>query len=190
MRARLLRSLVRMLSRPLELRDKPAPADAIVVLGAPLRPDGRLSDVLEERVRAGVELWQRGLAPLLCMSGGRGPGVRAEIAEADAMAARARELGVPAAALVIEGESANTSKNAKNIAMILGSRGARRVLLVTQPFHLRRSAMWFRRAGLEVNGYWIADSLQYREAVRGLRWVGKEYLSLARDLTVTRRPGE
>jgi len=48
-------ALARALARPFEIADAPAPADAIVILGAPLR-DGRLSEVVAERVAAGYAL--------------------------------------------------------------------------------------------------------------------------------------
>jgi uncharacterized SAM-binding protein YcdF (DUF218 family) len=182
--------LARVLGRPLERRDPVTRADAIVVLGAPLRRDGGLTGVVEERVQAGVSLWRRGIAPLLCMTGGKGPGVVAEVAEADAMAARARELGVPEAALVIEAASRNTSTNARNIKKLLDGSGAARVVVVTQPFHSRRSVLWFRRVGLDAVAWRIENGLQDQEPRRALRWIVKEYGSLARDLLVTRHPGE
>ncbi len=182
--------LVRVLGRPLERHDVVERADAIVVLGAPVRSDGTLTDVVEERVRAGVTLWRRGVAPLLCMTGGRGPGIVAEVSEAEAMARRARELGVPEAAIVLEAASRNTSTNAKNIKVLLDGSRAGRVVVVTQPFHSRRAVLWFRRVGLTAVAWRIEDSVQFRQPRRGLRWVLKEYASLARDLTFTRRPGE
>jgi uncharacterized SAM-binding protein YcdF (DUF218 family) len=124
------------------------------------------------------------------MTGGRGPGIVSEEAEAEVMARRARELGVAPEALVVEAASRNTSTNARNIRELLRSRGARRVVVVTQPFHSRRGVLWFRRVGLEATAVRIADSLQEREPRRGLRWITKEYGSLARDLWITRRPGE
>jgi uncharacterized SAM-binding protein YcdF (DUF218 family) len=184
------RILVRALGRPLERRDRIEPADAIVVLGSPVRADGSLTDVVDERVRAGVELWRQGVAPRLGLTGGRGRGIVASISEAEAMARRARELGVPAAALVLEDASRNTSTNARNIQQLLEQSGLNRVVVVTQPFHSRRSVLWFRRVGLDARAYWIADSVQFRHPRRGLRWVLKEYGSLLRDLAITREPGE
>jgi uncharacterized SAM-binding protein YcdF (DUF218 family) len=156
----------------------PGPADAIVVLGAPVGPDGRLGPVLEERVRAGVALWAAGRAPRLCLSGGLAQGARER--EAVAMARFARTLGVPGDALVVEDQSATTRENAFFVARALGTEA--RIWLVSQPFHLRRARMWFVRAGFaDVRPWLIADSLQFREPGRGWRWVWREYLALARD---------
>jgi uncharacterized SAM-binding protein YcdF (DUF218 family) len=147
-----------------------ARADAIVILGAPLTGTS-LSPVVEERVRAGVDVWRRGLAPLVCVTGG-GPRGRVE---ADAMAARALELGVPAAALRIERRARSTEENARLSAAALRADACTRVWLVTQPFHLRRAIYCFRRAGLEPLGWHVDGSLQYRQPGRALRWIAREY---------------
>lgn len=168
-------ALVRVLGWPLAVRGRGevGSADAIVVLGAPLRGDGALSVVLEERVRAGVALWRAGVAPLVVLSGGRTRG--AARAESEAMAEVALALGLPATALVVESESRSTYENAHRVAELLGARGLSRVLLVTTPFHLRRAVRWFRRAGLDADGWLISDSVQFRDARRGLRWIAREY---------------
>jgi len=169
-------TLARWLSRPLESADEGGEAaDAAIVLGAPIRVDGGLTPVVEERVRAGVDLWRRGLAPVICFSGGLGPHARGTVPEAVAMAEAARELGVPEAALRVEAGSPNTRENALRCAEMLLGEGLRRVWIVTQPFHLRRALFWFRRAGFEARGWRIADSLQYADPVRGLKWIAREY---------------
>jgi uncharacterized SAM-binding protein YcdF (DUF218 family) len=136
--------------------------------------------VLEERVRAGVDLWRRGGAPILCVTGGRSPRAAHQETEADAMAAAARAMGVPDRALVIEREARSTKENATKTAPLL--RGRRVLWIVTTPFHLRRAMLWFERVGFQVRGWSIDDSVQYDEPWRGLRWVAREYVSLVRDL--------
>lgn len=164
-----------MLGAPLCLAHPEEPADAIVVLGTRLRPDGSLSGVGEERLRAGVELWRRGIAPLIVLTGGRDRLARAAITEADAFATRAKQLGVPGSALLLERDSRNTADNARHLAKLLPE--PRRVVVVTQPFHLRRSLLWFRRAGFDARGYHIEDSLQYRDPALAVRWITQEYIS-------------
>src|SRR6185503_13743198 len=53
-------------------RERAAPADALVVLGARVMPGGVPSGALLARVEKAVELYQRGLAPRLVFSGGIG----------------------------------------------------------------------------------------------------------------------
>jgi uncharacterized SAM-binding protein YcdF (DUF218 family) len=102
------------------------------------------------------------------------------------MGEAALRLGVPEAALRLEEAARNTEENARGVAALLQGEGVRRVWVVTQPFHLRRSLLWFSRAGFEAHGWNIEESLQVREPRRGLRWVGREYVSLARDLWLSK----
>jgi uncharacterized SAM-binding protein YcdF (DUF218 family) len=170
---RLLSLAVRLAGAPLRLADRPAPADAIVVLGAPLAAGGRLSPIGRERIDAGVALWRAGLAPVVCVTGGDRavpPGPRRE---ADAMAERAVELGLPPAALAIEREARTTADNARLCRALLPA--ARTVWLVTQPFHGRRARWHFRRAGFTAHVWPIADSLELRRPGSGARWIAREY---------------
>jgi uncharacterized SAM-binding protein YcdF (DUF218 family) len=121
-------------------------AEAIVVLGARLLPDGSPGNALSRRIAVGIALWHRGAAPLLLLSGGGGR-VRAE---ADAMAEAALAAGVPRSALLIEPRSGNTLENAVESAALLRRRGLRSVLLVSERYHLYRARLLFRRAGLDV----------------------------------------
>jgi uncharacterized SAM-binding protein YcdF (DUF218 family) len=52
-------------------RDDAAPADAIIVLGAAAY-DAKPSPVFEERIRHGIDLYKRGIAPTLIFTGGYG----------------------------------------------------------------------------------------------------------------------
>jgi uncharacterized SAM-binding protein YcdF (DUF218 family) len=171
--------LARALALPLDPRrvaSPPAPADAIVILGAPIRRDGTLSRLAEERVRTGVELYRRGLAPVVCVAGGHcPPGSEASEAEAEGAARWLRAAGVPESALRVDRESASTRENAARAAALLLPEGRRRVWLVTQPFHLRRALYYFRRAGFEPLGYLIEDSVQDRDERAGVRWMVREY---------------
>ena len=166
----------RVLGAPLRRRHPLQPADAIVVLGAQLRADGSPTGALDERVRAGVDLWRRGLAPVVCMTGGGPPGR----VEAEIMARRARQLGVPESALRIERQARNTAENARFSAALLLPEGRRRVWVVSQPFHLRRALLLFRKYGFAPLAWHLEDSLELRHPRLGLRWVAREYAAFAR----------
>lgn len=182
--------LLRLLGAPLAVRESGAagaePADAIVVLGCQLAADGSLSPAGEERLRAGVEAWRRGLAPRLCMTGGRAPLASHDETEARALADRARALGVPAEAIEIEDASGSTWENARRCAALLHPNGIRRVWIATQPFHQRRARRHFRRAGFTPLMLAIDDSLQFRDPAWGLRRVLQEYVSWAKTLLLWR----
>ncbi|HTL38966.1 MAG TPA: YdcF family protein [Kofleriaceae bacterium] len=170
----IVRALARALETPLAISTQPVePLDAIVVLGAPLARDGSLTQVLAERVAATVALYRAGGAPIVVASGGTTHG--APRAEADALAEALRDAGV--SDVIVERDSKTTVENARFTAEMLAARGARRVWLVTQPFHGKRAALLFRRAGLEPVIWHIDDSVQYRDRRRALRWLVREWAS-------------
>lgn len=184
-------SLARLLARPLDPRGVASPpvvADAIVILGAPLRPDDSLPALAEERVRVGVELYRRGLAEVICVTGGHCPrGHEHTLAEAEGMARWVRAAGVPEAALRVDRKATTTQQNAARAAELLFPEGRRRVWLVTQPFHLRRALFYFRRAGFEPLGHLIEDGAQGRHGPTSLKWIVREYGAWA--LAVARETG-
>lgn len=161
----------RLASLPLETRDSLQAADAIVVLGAPLRPDGGLSMAVRERVREGVRLYFEGYAPLLLFTGGAAHSA----AEAPAMAQRAHELGVPRDAILVEADSTTTAENARYSARLLRAHNVGSVIVVSQPFHLRRGRRLLRRQGFAARAHASTESVQYENPRRALRWCSREY---------------
>lgn len=120
--------------------------DAIVVLGCRVFPDGRPSFALSARVRAAVELFAEGRAERVVLTGGVGD---AGIAEAEVAATLAESLGVPRSALVLETRSTTTELNARFAAEAIEGR---RVLIVTDAYHVLRSERVFGRYFDEVRG--------------------------------------
>jgi uncharacterized SAM-binding protein YcdF (DUF218 family) len=127
-----------------EQLDSRKPANAIVVLGA-AQWDGKPSPVLKARVDHAIQLWRRGLAPLLIVTGGRGPGDTTT--EAAVQRRYAMSHGVPASAIRVEAESRSTSESLRNVTAMLNA-GARDVILVSDPFHMLRLSILARRFGL------------------------------------------
>ena len=127
--------------------EAPQPADAIVVLGSAVWPGERPSPSLARRIERGIELWQAGLAPVLAPTGGVG---YYPPAEAEVMARMARAAGVPDSALVLDIEATSTSESAEKVAALARAHGWQRVLVVSEPYHLRRASWLFREQGLEV----------------------------------------
>jgi len=126
-------------------RDRAAPTDAIVVLGA-AHYLGRPSPVLRARLDQAVALHARGVAPLVVLTGGTAPGDTTS--EAAAGFAYLRRRGIPAAALLMEQEGRTTSESLRAVRTLLADRGLARVVLVSDPFHLFRARLVATRLGL------------------------------------------
>lgn len=139
--------LPNLLARSLSVPSRIQPADAIVVLGASVHRDGTLSEPSLRRTVQGILLYRQGLAPLLVLSGTSYAG---SPVEAEVRAALARQLGIPPSAIVLEREAQTTAEEARHIARTLQERGAKRILLVSDPLHLGRAVPRFAREGLTV----------------------------------------
>lgn len=176
------RQVVRCASAPLEPHDPETLVDAIVVLGAPLRADGKLSLAGRERVTEGVRCYKTGIAPLLVFTGGAAHSA----AEAPEMARVAEELGVPSEAIVVEDRSATTWENAHFTAQLLEPHQVKTVWIVSQPFHLRRGRRLFRQQGLLAMACPNSDSVQYTSPQLAWRWVAREYLAWVAHLLLPR----
>ena len=124
-----------------------APADAIVVLGSGVLPGERPSPSLARRIRRGIDLWHAGLAPVLVPTGGVG---RFPPSEAEVMARVARSSGVPDTALVLETAATSTFESAEKVGSLARVHGWQRVIVVSEPYHLRRASLLFRAEGLAV----------------------------------------
>jgi uncharacterized SAM-binding protein YcdF (DUF218 family) len=59
--------------------------------------------------------------------------------------------GVPAEAVLCEGESRHTLENLRNVRAALAAHGSPRLLVVTDPLHLARVAAYARGLGLDVS---------------------------------------
>ncbi len=121
-------------------------ADAIVVLGASVRPDGSLSQILADRVEGAIVLYQEGVAPKIIMSGDNGEDSYNECA---AMKRYAVERGVPSEDIFCDHagfSTYDTMYRAKNIF------GCQRVVVSTQTYHLYRAIYAGEGLGMTVAG--------------------------------------
>jgi uncharacterized SAM-binding protein YcdF (DUF218 family) len=114
--------------------DQAAPSDAIAVLGA-AEYDGRPSPVFHARLDHALELYHRGIAPLIITLGGPGGDQYTEGAVGqEYLMAR----GVPEEAIIAETESRNTEDSARRIAVIAHANGLHRLVIVSDGTHLFR----------------------------------------------------
>ncbi len=128
------------------LRDDPRPAQAIVVLGA-AQYDGKPSPVFSARLAHAADLYQRGLAPVIVVTGGRQPGDR--FTEATAAAGYLHDRGVPDGAIRREVTGETSYDSIAAAARFLRRDDITEVVLVSDPFHSYRIAAIAREVGLD-----------------------------------------
>jgi uncharacterized SAM-binding protein YcdF (DUF218 family) len=128
-------------------RDEARPADAIAVFGA-AEYDGRPSPVLRARLDHALELYRRGIAPLMITLGGGDPADRHSEGGVghDYLLAH----GVPEAAIIAETESDNTEESAERLAVIARANGLENIVVVSDGTHLFRIHAICEADGLQV----------------------------------------
>ena len=126
-------------------RDDARPAAAIVVLGA-AQYVGRPSPVLRARLDHAIQLWQRGMAPQVIFTGGRGEGDTTS--EAAVSRRYALRRGIPDSAIVVETIGRTTRESLRGVAELMLDRPNGEVILVSDPFHMLRLSILARRFGL------------------------------------------
>ncbi len=129
-------------------------ADAVVVLGGILGPKTSGSDQVNwtdtvERFEAGVALVQSGKAGRLVFTGARMPWEDRETTEGEELRRQAVARGVPPGKILVTREIDNTATEAQAVAELMKADGWKRVILVTTGWHMPRSALLFRRAGVD-----------------------------------------
>ncbi len=125
------------------------PADAIGVLGA-AQYDGQPSPVLQARLDTALAAYQRGLAPVIIVTGGRQRGDR--FTEAEAGKAYLVDHGVPSSAILLENEGRSSWESMAGVATMLSEHEFRQVLLVSDGFHLFRLKVMARELGVAAYG--------------------------------------
>jgi uncharacterized SAM-binding protein YcdF (DUF218 family) len=121
-------------------------ADAIVVLGAS-QFDGRPSEVFTARLRHAKALHDERVAARIVTTGGKLPGDR--FTEAEAGARWLRDHGVPAADVLAVPRGNDTLASLRAADQALAARRARRVVLVSDPWHMLRCGRIARDLGLD-----------------------------------------
>lgn len=130
-------------------------ADCILVLGAGIRTDGSPSPMLQDRLNTGIELYQNGAAPKLLMSGDHG---RKKYNEVQTMKDIALDQGVPSEDVFMDHAGFSTYDSLYRARDVFQ---ARKVIIVTQKYHLYRALYIARSLGLDAWGV-SADTRRYR----------------------------
>jgi len=122
-------------------------ADCILVLGAGvIGVDNAPSNMLEDRLAQGVELYELGASDRLLMSGDHG---RKDYDEVNTMKTYAVSLGIPSSKVFMDHAGFSTYESlyrAKEIFQV------KKIVIVTQKYHLFRALYIAERLGLEAWG--------------------------------------
>lgn len=120
--------------------------DCIIVLGAGVKPDGTMSNLLYERTLCGAELYLKNASERLLLSGDHS---RADYNEVGAMKEYMVSRGIDKSAVFTDHagfDTYDTMYRAKEIFK------AKRVIIVTQGFHLSRAVFIAKALGLDAYG--------------------------------------
>lgn len=144
---------------------EPEPADCVVVLGAHVWMDGRMSNALTYRCEAALQAWQDGLAPAIIVCGAQG----SDEPETEAAAMRRWMIqhGVPEDRVIAEDKSRNTRENLANARAIMERHGWKRAAVCTSDYHLTRALWLARDAGLEASGISARSTRDIGSFVKG-----------------------
>jgi uncharacterized SAM-binding protein YcdF (DUF218 family) len=129
-------------------RSDTAAADAAIVLGAAVDDDVP-SPVFAERLRHAADLFRSGRVEWIVVTGGVGEGDT--LAEAEAGRDWLIGAGIPADRLLIETQSRTTRQNFVFARPLLAEHEVDRMLIVSDPLHMRRATHVAADLGLEVH---------------------------------------
>ena len=127
--------------------------DCIIILGAGI-VEGKPSHMLEDRLLEGIKLYQNNVSDKIIMSGDHG---RKEYDEVNVMKNYAIQKGVPSENIFMDHAGFSTYESIYRARDIFK---ARKVVIVTQKYHLYRALYIANQLGIEAYGVG-ADPRQY-----------------------------
>ena len=149
--------------------------DCIIVLGCQVKANGVPSDMLRDRLTRGIELYTLGAAPKLLMSGDHG---RVEYDEVGTMKQYAIDAGIPSTDIFKDHAGFSTYETVYRAKEVFD---ARRVIIVTQEYHLYRALYIAEKLGLEAYG--VASD--YHTYVGQSKREGREILARCKDFAIS-----
>jgi SanA protein len=137
-------------------------AQAALVLGAQVKPDGTPSDMLADRISAAADLYRAGRVDKLLLSGDHS---RANYDEVGTMRRILLADGIPARDIFTDHAGFDTWDSAQRAKRVFGVSDA---VVVTQRFHMARALYDARHSGLKVTGF-AADRRDYGRVMGKLK---------------------
>ena len=155
--------------------------DFIIILGCGFRKDGTLPPLLRGRADKALEFWRgqkkkTGRKARFIPSGGQGE--NETMPEAEAIRQYLLQEGIDDRLILKEDASKNTWQNMTNSKGIIQETGGGKTIFATTNYHVFRSGLWARQAGLSAEGigsktkWWFWPNAFMRETVGLLqkRW--------------------
>lgn len=149
--------------------------DCILVLGAGVRTDGSPSHMLEDRIKTSIMLSNVNAAPVILMSGDHG---RVDYDEVNCMKDYAVNAGVDGDKIFLDHAGFSTYDSIYRARDVFG---AKKIVIVTQEYHLYRALYIAKSLGVEAVGV-SADLRTYRgQSIHNAR----EMLARTKDMFYT-----
>ena len=121
------------------------PADAIVVFGA-AEYSGRPSPVLRARLDRALDLFHRGVAPVIITTGGAA--ADPSFSEGGVGRDYLMRHGVPERSLIAETQGRDTSESAARVSVIMRTNGLRSCVAVSDAYHVFRIRKLLEHEGI------------------------------------------
>jgi SanA protein len=163
-----------------EATDDPAAlphAQAAIVLGAYVQPDGAMSGMLRDRVTAAVALYRAGRVDRILVSGDHH---RWSYDEPGTMRDALLRQGIPAAAIFTDHAGFDTWASMVRARKVFGVSSA---IVVTQGFHMARALYLAHHAGLDAHG--LTSDLGHHYGKLGKVADARELLARVKAVTDT-----
>lgn len=158
--------------------------DAVIVLGAQVKPDGSPSVQLTWRLDSAVQAWQKKNVPIV-VCGAQGKDEPEP--EAETMKKYLVSKGIPEESILKDPDSYNTEQNLKHAKTLLDEYPDQitKVLIVTSDYHVPRSLALAHDMGFDAEGlgspcmpeYWLKN--HGREALAWCKYWLKKYLHIS-----------
>ncbi len=170
-------------SVPKQAGDLEKDYDAVIVLGAQVKPDGVPSVQLGLRLDRAAEVWEQKHVPVV-VCGAQGKDEPEP--EAFTMKRYLTEKGIPEDMILTDPDSFNTEQNLKNAKKLLDEypKEIRKAVVVTSDYHVPRAMALAEDLGLEASGtgspclqeYWLKN--HSREALAWVKYWLRKYMHL------------
>ncbi len=129
--------------------------DCIIILGAGVKPDNTVSDMLKDRLETGISVYQSNAAPKILMSGDHG---RVDYDEVNVMKQYAVDKGVDSENVFMDHAGFSTYETmyrARDVFKV------KKAIVITQQYHMYRALYIADKLGIEAVGV-TADRHKYR----------------------------